>query len=112
MFFIALVMNLRDYSFGIHLNAYCVYWAHAEFQMFNLSFLALFLHALLNSIKLQGKFFSFDSASKTCPGMEVCACTHESNISKNGNTHSKEEKKRQFLWYTGGGVSWMSRDAS
>lgn len=46
--------------------------------------------------------------------MEVCACTHESNISKNGNMHSKEEKKkkRQFLWYTGGGVSWMSRDAS
>lgn len=44
--------------------------------------------------------------------MEVCACTHESNLSKNGNMHSKEEKKRQFLWYTGGGVSWMSRDAS
>lgn len=27
--------------------------------------------------------------------MEVCACTHESNLSKNGNMHSKEEKKKK-----------------
>lgn len=26
--------------------------------------------------------------------MEVCACTRESNISKNGNMHSEEEKKK------------------
>lgn len=27
--------------------------------------------------------------------MEIWACTHESNISKNGNMHSKEEKKKK-----------------